>query len=129
VTPNLFDQATIEIAGGMLSNPHTTMFDNYSDGYCPQCALDDKQVEMSLNRGDYWECPECHLQAAGGSASFMILRKRGEGKFQEPRVGATAHISGAFLTRQSADEPFDSDGWFEDEAELRDFLEKQVRTG
>ena len=103
------------------------MFDNFSDGYCPQCALEEKQVEMLLNQGDYWECPDCHLQAAGGAASFMILRERGTGNFKEPRVGAAAHVSGAFVTKQSAKDPLDSDGWFEDEEELRDFLKNEVR--
>jgi rubredoxin len=103
------------------------MFDNYSDGYCPQCALEEKRVEMLLNQADYWECPVCHLQAAGGGASFMILRGRGNGEIKEPRVGATAHVSGAFVTKQSAEDPLDSDGWFEDEAQLRDFLDNEVR--
>ena len=80
-----------------------------------------------MNQGDYWECPACHLQAAGSASSFMILRGRGTGNFKENSVSATEHISGAFVTRQSADDPLDSDGWFEDESELRDFLEKEVR--
>ncbi len=102
------------------------MFDHYSDGYCPQCALQRQQQDMRLNRDDYWECPVCHLQAAGSKASFMILRERGTGDFREPSVSATEHVSGAFVTKQSADDPRESDGWFKDEAELRQFIEHEV---
>lgn len=102
------------------------MFDNYSDGYCPQCALDNKEVEMLLNCWDYWECPVCHLQAAGSKAGFMILRERGVGDFRSHRVSATDHIVGAFITKQSATDPYQSDGWFKDEAEFRAFLENDL---
>ncbi len=99
------------------------MFDNYSDGYCPQCALVDQQIDMLLNRGDYWECPVCHLQAAGSEGTFMILRERGSGDFRPDRVSATEHILGAFVTKESAEHPLQPGGWFQDEAELRRFLD------
>ncbi|HEY4963074.1 MAG TPA: hypothetical protein VIH90_00055 [Candidatus Saccharimonadales bacterium] len=101
-------------------------FDSYSDGYCPQCALNNEEVEMSLNQGDYWECPVCHLQAAGSNAGFMILRVRGAGTFKSHKVSATEYISGAFVTKQSLTDPFESDGWFQDEVELRRFIENEV---
>jgi len=103
------------------------MFDNYSDGYCPQCALEHEEVEMLLNRGDYWECPVCHLQAAGSKASFMILRELGVGDFKGHRVSATEYIVGAFITKQSASDPGQSDGWFKDEADFRRFLENDIQ--
>lgn len=98
------------------------MFDNYSDGYCPQCALADSQVEMLHNQGDYWECPVCHLQAAGANGSFMILRERGNGAFRRDRVPATDYVVGAFVIRESAEHPLQSGGWFQDEADFRRFL-------
>ncbi len=102
------------------------MFDHYSDGDCPQCALKNQEIAMRLNRDDYWECPVCHLQAAGSKASFMILRERGTGDFREPSVSATEYVIGAFVTKQSADDPWESDGWFKDEAEFRDFIENEA---
>lgn len=102
------------------------MFDNFSDGYCPECLLKDAHVEMLLNRRDYWECPTCRLQAAGGGPGFMVLRERGKGQYKSYRVAASEHVTGALITRQSADDPFESDGAFQDEAEFREFLEKEV---
>lgn len=99
------------------------MFDHYSDGYCPQCDLQRQQIDMQLNRDDYWECPICHVQARGSKASVMILRERGTGDFKTPPVSATEYIIGAFVTKQSADDPFESDGWFKNEAEFRQFID------
>jgi len=103
------------------------MFDNYSDGCCPQCALKNESVEMLLNREDYWECPVCHLQAAGSKASFMVLRERGMGDFKGHRVSATEYVVGAFITKQSAEDPYQSDGWFKNEVDFRNFLENDIK--
>lgn len=104
------------------------MFDHYSDGECPQCALNHQEIAMRLNRDDYWECPVCHLQAAGSGPSFMILRDRGTGDFKGVQVLATESVIGSFMTRQSADDPWTSDGWFKDAAEFRDFIENEVQS-
>lgn len=104
------------------------MFDHYSDGDCPQCALKDQEIVMQLNREDYWECPVCNLQAAGSGPGFMILRERGTGDFKGDLVLATEYIIGSFVTRQSADDPWASDGWFQDEAAFRDFIENEVQS-
>ena len=103
------------------------MFDDYNDGYCPQCALQDQEIEMVLNCGDHWECPSCHLQAAGGGGRFMILRLRGSGEFKSERVVAISHIVGAYVCAQSAEDPLASDGKYMDEAAFRAFLEHEVR--
>ena len=105
------------------------MFDHYSDGYCPQCALNNQEIAMRLNRDDYWECPVCRLQAAGSGASFMILRERGTGDFKGDPVLATEYVTGSFVTRQSADDPWESDGWFKNEAEFRHFIDNEVQSG
>jgi len=55
------------------------MFDHYSDGYCPQCALKNDEVEMLLNIMDYWECPVCHLQAAGSQVSMITPTAKARG--------------------------------------------------
>lgn len=102
------------------------MFDNFNDGYCPQCALENREVEMLLNRGDYWECPECHLQGRGGG-SLMVLRERGRGDFKSYRLGATEHIVAVLILKQSAGDPYESDGAFRDEAEFRAYLANEVK--
>lgn len=104
------------------------MFDKYSDGYCPQCMLDNKMVSMMLNLDDLWECPECRLQAHNCSAFFIaIMRKRGKGELK--RHKATDHVRGIILTRAAADDQFgvDSSG-FGDENDLRVYLNKEVDT-
>lgn len=76
------------------------MFDPFSDGYCPQCLLDDRKVPMQLNVNNFWECPVCHLQAMARGI-FTILRTRGSGKWS-PRVAgtkATDEIIGSVLTK------------------------------
>jgi len=103
------------------------MFGDYNDGYCPQCALQDQEIEMVLNRRDHWECPACHLQAVGGGGRFMIFRQRGSGQFKSERIGATEHIVGAYVCAQSAEDPLASDSKYMDEAAFRAFLEHEVR--
>lgn len=103
------------------------MFDDYSDGYCPQCALQDQETEMQLNCGDYWECPVCHLQAAGGGGRLMILRQRGTGEFKKERIGASEHIVGAYVCAQSTEDPLESDGKYMNEVAFRAFLDHEVR--
>jgi len=102
------------------------MFNDYNDGFCPQCALQDQEIEMLLNRNDYWECPSCHLQASGGGGRFMIIRHRGSGKFKVEQTGAGQHIVGAYMCVQSAEDPLVSDGKYMNEAVFRAFLEREV---
>lgn len=103
------------------------MFDDYNDGCCPQCVLHDREIEMCLNRDDYWECPACQLQVSGGGGRCMILRQRGSGQFKRESVGASQHIVGAYVCAQSVDDSLTSDGKHMDESALRSFLEHQVR--
>ena len=103
------------------------MFDDYNDGCCPQCALQDQERELLLNRDDYWECRDCHLQVSGGGGRCMILRQRGSGQFKSERIGAREHIVGAYVCAQSPEDPLSSDGKHMDEAAFRAFLEHEVR--
>jgi len=43
-------------------------------GWCPVCS----KVEMVVNRADFFECPECHLQAG---SDIAILSEKGAGNF------------------------------------------------
>ena len=102
------------------------MFQSYNDGECPQCALDHRRVEMRLNQDDHWECPECRLQMVGSGSQVMLLRERGVGDFKQPEVSATDSVVGAFMTRQSAEDPWTSDGGFHREADLKAFFDEIV---
>lgn len=103
------------------------MFDSYSDGFCPQCLLANKQVAMGLNRMDFWECPNCRLQMSGNGVAVMVLRLRGQGIFKQCKVAATDHLVGVLLQKQSTTDPLASGGNFRDEKDFRTFLEKEVK--
>lgn len=100
------------------------MFIAYSDGFCPQCLLEGRDAAMHLNCQDLWECPHCHLQAAGGAGSFMILNERGNGNFKPGPTSATDYIVGAFINREREDDPMQSDGPFASESQFREFIKK-----
>jgi hypothetical protein len=55
----------------------------YFDGYCPESLLKGKQVEMKLNKDDFWESLETGLQMTVFPPYAAILRWRGKGKFRE----------------------------------------------
>jgi len=55
----------------------------YFDGYCPESMLKGRQVEMKLNRDDFWESLETGLQMTVFPPYATILRWRGKGKFRE----------------------------------------------
>lgn len=57
------------------------MFDSFSDGYCPQCLLDDKKIPLVVNHMDVWECPVCRLRCVSDGVSVLsIIRERGNGR-------------------------------------------------
>jgi hypothetical protein len=97
-----------------------------NSGFCPECELIGKMIEMFVNQGDIFECPECHLiisLATSGRAT--ILRRRGTGKFKarEPYHGASGHIQNLNLSRESLEHSYESDGTFiKDRDELATYL-------
>lgn len=55
-----------------------------SDGNCPQCDLSGKYIRLHLNRGDLWECPQCHLQLQTvGDENLGISKIRGNGELSK----------------------------------------------
>jgi len=109
------------------------MFEQFSDGYCPECMLNDKKVPMMLNTGDLWECPECRLQATSGSVgTFVLLRKRGTGQLSTSMTKATDNVIGWLLDKaqkgSSLRKCFSPEGsGFDSEEELRQFLKNEVK--
>ncbi|MFZ4789358.1 MAG: hypothetical protein ACOYMW_00335 [Candidatus Competibacteraceae bacterium] len=70
-------------------------FDPYYDGHCPECRLlRGNDEEMWLNRGDFFECPNCHLMVSLREPTMTaILRRRGNGNFRDqtnPENGSLA---------------------------------------
>jgi hypothetical protein len=54
------------------------MFNKYSDGYCPQCLLEEHEIPLFVNNIDFWECPVCRLQCHSCTFSVLsIMRERG----------------------------------------------------
>lgn len=103
------------------------MFDKFSDGYCPQCLLDNERVEMFLNMSDFWKCPKCRLQAHTASMGmYAILRERGSGQLREEK--ANSQVNGWVLTKARLDEWYraDSSG-FPDKDALRRFSREEVK--
>ena len=102
------------------------MFDQFSDGYCPQCMLDGNQVVMILNKMDFWECPQCQLQAHTASAGmFALLKERGNGQLKVQE--ASKYVVGYVLTNVKDDDEFaaSSEG-FRSREDLQAFLEHEV---
>ncbi len=61
---------------GLIGNPFY--------GYCPICPCMEK---MRLNKGDFWECPECGFQlGAAEEFIFVVCIEKGKGGFVEPPV-------------------------------------------
>ncbi len=59
------------------------MYDEYNNGLCPQCMLEDKSVELIVNAIDLWECTICRLQMHNSNPLFMVvMRTRGNGNLR-----------------------------------------------
>jgi formylglycine-generating enzyme required for sulfatase activity len=98
------------------------MFDQYTDGACPQCRLVGEHALMRMNEQGFWECPSCHLQAHTAFGNRLtIMRQRGAGRLT--LVLAAPFVSCCQLARS------DREAWhriegagFHSESELREFL-------
>jgi hypothetical protein len=102
------------------------MFDPFSDGYCPQCLLEDKKNPLVVNQMDFWECPSCRLQCiSDGVAVLSIMRGRGDGQLKD--ILATDWIKRFTLSRTKMDDITKSDeSTFSNDEELRGYLENEV---
>ena len=102
------------------------MFDEFNDGFCPECMLKGKQTGMILNGGDFWECPDCHLQAHSAAWGFLaILRTRGRGDFKTTK--ATEHVDGVNLAKVGVGEHWNKiEGVIRSEEDLKSYLEREV---
>jgi hypothetical protein len=107
---------------------------NYFDGLCPECLLGHVTQAMWLNRGDLFECPECHLMVSlASSLRAAILRRRGQGHFkslQDTSYCATQQrqAHGMLLCRESHTKHYEADGFNEIKTpeELRAYLSEVI---
>ena len=97
-----------------------------NDGYCPECQLNDEDVQLLLNKDDFWECPKSHLQLAVNGIDAVILRFRAIGQFRSEPAYGTYEINGAVLTRAKEDSIFSDHTIFNSEAELKEYLINEV---
>jgi hypothetical protein len=102
---------------------------NLFDGLCPECLLRNISQEMWLNRGDVFECPQCHLLVSLASGlRATILRRRGQGHFkslQDHYYCATQHAHGLLICRENQTKHYEADGFDEiTSEELREYLKE-----
>lgn len=97
-----------------------------NDGYCPECQLINEDVQLLLNRDDFWECPKSHLQLSVNGIDAVILRFRAIGQFRSELTYGTQKINGAILTRAKMDSIFSDSTIFNSETELKEYLLNEV---
>ena len=100
------------------------MYEDFCDGDCPQCRLEGRTVELLLNQGDAFECPECHLQLLNMHAFAVIVRERGKGVFRDvtnPDSHGRAIFNRALPVPQR-EKPWDPGNPFPDQTVFRDYL-------
>jgi hypothetical protein len=71
------------------------------DGYCPECLLKGKKIDMRLNDNDFWECELTNLQLTTFPPFAAILRWRGEGKLRSSMDVASTYYSGLIYAEAS----------------------------
>lgn len=76
----------------------------YFDGYCPESLLKGKQVEMRLNKDDFWESEATGLQMTVFPPFATILRWRGKGKFRQSSDFASNSLVGLVMTEAQKEE-------------------------
>jgi len=85
------------------------------DGFCPECSISGSNEELWLDKGDVFECPECHLLVTLASGMrAVILRRRGNANFKpftDTHYGARHHATGLLLVRENINDWYEPDGY------------------
>jgi len=76
----------------------------YFDGYCPESLLKGKQVEMRLNKDDFWESEATGLQMTVFPPFATILRWRGKGNFRQSSDVSSNSLVGLVMTEAQKEE-------------------------
>ena len=100
----------------------------YFDGYCPESLIKGEQVEMRLNKDDFWESEATGLQMTVFPPFVAILRWRGKGKFRESLDVASDSLVGLVMTeakQEAGKEIFpDEESFINNNVELERYLVK-----
>lgn len=103
------------------------MFSNLNDGYCPQCLLDDKKIDLKLNFSDFWECNVCNLQLCVIPPLAIVLRFRGKGEFRKNPTLGTENIVGVILAKADKNKFYLDKGLINKQAEFEKYLKNEVK--
>lgn len=96
------------------------------DGFCPQCAIDNKQSKMRLNNLDFFECEQCKLQMVLSSGLVAIADFRGKAIYR--RLPDYAHLNDRyeFLSPMTIKSYPWTNKYFKSKDELNQFI-KAIR--
>lgn len=100
------------------------------DGNCPSCKDSGKTSTMKLNRNDFFECVECHLQLlVFRGVKATVLKFKGIGNYHSSEtVGNTVDNGEVICLQNKSDWPFHSDeGGLPDHGSLQTFF-NTIRT-
>jgi hypothetical protein len=73
------------------------MIEIYFHGYCPESLLKGEQVEMRLNKDDFWESESTGLQIAVFPPFATILKWRGKGQYNSSTSVASDTLVGLIM--------------------------------
>ena len=98
----------------------------FFDGYCPQCVHSGPVVHLSINAGDLYECPDCHLMIGLAPLRAVVIRRRGNGNFRDlaNRRYSSVNLTGLLLVPERADAHYEPDKFnhFPDREALEAYL-------
>lgn len=104
----------------------------YFDGFCPECLLEGRKVEMRLNEDDFWESIETGLQIAVFPPFATILAWRGKGKFRNSKTPASSLYDGLVLCQSKQEKGMeifpDENALFNSDSELKRYLPEIYKT-
>ena len=84
------------------------MFNEFFEGYCPECRLAEKSNKLVLNGSDFFACPDCGLQVCLYGELFIIILHRRNSTFLKTYSGDTineiANPTGRAMSELSQDE-------------------------
>jgi hypothetical protein len=96
----------------------------YIDSDCPLCR---PFVELELNSGDLFECPQCHLQIAFASFPLAaLLQEPGDGEFRENRQTVDPRFHGSLLAPARESSVLAQEKFFKDRGEALAYLGRSL---
>jgi hypothetical protein len=101
----------------------------YFNGLCPECSLNGENVEMRLNKNDFFESIETGIQIylIPGYLAVLLL-ERGKGNFMDSEKYATDFVTTELLVPQNKSEiPFVNNiTFFKNSIELSEYILNKI---